>query len=73
MSTNTVHLHRVLAAKPERVYRAFLDCDAMAKWLPPNGYTCGSYQADAKVGGTYKMSFYKLYHSKEHVIWWRIP
>lgn len=57
MSTNTVHLHRVLAAKPEKVYRAFLDCDAMAKWLPPNGYTCRVHHMDAKVGGTYKMSF----------------
>ena len=57
MSTNTVHLHRVLTAKPEKVYRAFLDRDAMAKWLPPNGYTCSVHHMDAKVGGTYKMSF----------------
>ena len=57
MSTNTVHLHRVLTAKPEKIYRAFLDRDAMAKWLPPNGYTCSVHQMDAKVGGTYKMSF----------------
>lgn len=57
MSTNTVHLHRVLTANPEKVYRAFLDPDAMAKWLPPNGYTCRVHHMDAKVGGTYKMSF----------------
>ena len=57
MSTNTVHLHRVLTAKPEKIYRAFLDHDAMAKWLPPNGYTCSVHHMDAKVGGTYKMSF----------------
>ena len=57
MSTNTVHLHRVLTAKPEKIYRAFLDRHAMAKWLPPNGYTCSVHHMDAKVGGTYKMSF----------------
>ncbi|HEX6378838.1 MAG TPA: SRPBCC family protein [Nitrososphaeraceae archaeon] len=57
MSTNTVNLHRVLAAKPEKVYRAFLDPDAMAKWLPPNGFTCRVHHMQAKVGGTYKMSF----------------
>ena len=55
--TNTVRLHRVLRAKPERVYRAFLDPDAMAKWMPPNGFTGKVHQIDAKVGGTYKMSF----------------
>ena len=57
MPTNTVHLHRVLTAKPEKIYRAFLDRNAMAKWLPPNGYTCSVHHMDAKVGGTYKMSF----------------
>ena len=57
MSTNTVRLHRVLRASPERVYRAFLDPDAMAKWLPPNGFTGKVHQMDANVGGTYKMSF----------------
>jgi uncharacterized protein YndB with AHSA1/START domain len=57
MSTGTVKLHRVLSAPPERVYRAFLDADAMAKWLPPHGFTCKVHQLDAKVGGTYKMSF----------------
>ena len=57
MSTNTVHLHRVIAANPEKIYRAFVDRDAMAKWLPPDGYTCSVHHMDAKVGGTYKMSF----------------
>src|SRR6188472_4345365 len=57
MQTNTVKLHRVLRATPERVYRAFIDPDAMAKWLPPNGFTGKVHQMDAKVGGTYKMSF----------------
>lgn len=57
MTTNTVRLHRVLRATPERVYRAFLDADAMAKWLPPNGFTGKVHQIDAKVDGTYKMSF----------------
>jgi uncharacterized protein YndB with AHSA1/START domain len=57
MSTNTVHLHRVLTAKPEKIYRAFLDPDAMAKWLPPNGFTCRVHHIDPKVGGIYKMSF----------------
>jgi uncharacterized protein YndB with AHSA1/START domain len=57
MSTNTVNLHRVLAAKPEKIYRAFLNPDAMAKWLPPNGFTCRVHHMQAKVGGTYKMSF----------------
>jgi uncharacterized protein YndB with AHSA1/START domain len=54
---NTVRLHRVLRATPERIYRAFLDPDAMAKWLPPNGFTGRVHHLDAKVGGTYKMSF----------------
>jgi len=57
MPTGTVRLHRVLRTKPERVYRAFLDADAMAKWLPPYGFTCKVHHMDAKVGGTYKMSF----------------
>ena len=57
MPTGTIRLHRVLRAKPERVYRAFLDADAMAKWLPPYGFTCKVHHMDAKVGGTYKMSF----------------
>ncbi|HEV2845508.1 MAG TPA: SRPBCC family protein [Thermoanaerobaculia bacterium] len=57
MSTNTVQLHRVLRATPERVYRAFLDAGAMVKWLPPNGFTGKVHHLDATVGGTYKMSF----------------
>ncbi|MGZ5672479.1 MAG: SRPBCC family protein [Burkholderiales bacterium] len=57
MTTNTVRLHRVLRARPERVYKAFLDADAVAKWLPPYGFTCKVHQLDAKVGGTHRMSF----------------
>src|SRR3954470_4681462 len=57
MSINTIRLHRVLRAAPERVYQAFLDPDAMAKWLPPNGFTGKVHHMDAKVGGAYKMSF----------------
>jgi uncharacterized protein YndB with AHSA1/START domain len=57
MTTNTVRLHRVLRARPERIYKAFLDADAMAKWLPPYGFTCKVHQLDAKVGGTHRMSF----------------
>jgi uncharacterized protein YndB with AHSA1/START domain len=57
MGTNTIRLHRVLKAPPERVYKAFLDADAMAKWLPPHGFTCRVHHMDAKVGGTFKMSF----------------
>src|SRR3954463_1206085 len=57
MTDNSVRLHRVLRASPERIYRAFLDADAMAKWLPPNGFTGKVHHMDAKVGGTYKMSF----------------
>ncbi len=56
-SSNTVRLHRVLAAPPEKVYRAFLDHDAMARWLPPNGFYAKVYEAEAKVGGKYRMSF----------------
>ena len=57
MPTGTVRLHRVLRAKPEKVYRAFLDAAAMAKWLPPYGFTCKVQHMDARVGGTFKMSF----------------
>ena len=57
MSTGTVRLHRVLKTKPERIYRAFLDADAMAKWLPPYGFTCTVHHMDAKVGGGFRMSF----------------
>jgi uncharacterized protein YndB with AHSA1/START domain len=57
MAANTVRLHRVLRTKPERVYRAFLDADAMAKWLPPNGFTGKVHELEARVGGRYRMSF----------------
>ena len=57
MSTGTVKLHRILRAKPEKVYRAFLDAAAMAKWLPPYGFTCTVQHLDARVGGSFKMSF----------------
>jgi uncharacterized protein YndB with AHSA1/START domain len=57
MPTQTIHLHRVLRATPERVYRAFLDPDALAKWLPPHGFTCKVQHLDARVGGSYRMTF----------------
>ena len=57
MSTHTIRLHRVLRAPPERVYRAFLDADALAKWLPPHGFTAKVHALDARVGGRYRMSF----------------
>jgi uncharacterized protein YndB with AHSA1/START domain len=53
----TVRLHRVLTTKPDKLYRAFIEADALAKWLPPNGFTCTVHHLDAKVGGTFKMSF----------------
>ena len=57
MATNTVRLHRVLRAPPARVYRAFLNAEAMAKWIPPNGFTCTVHHMEARVGGTFRMSF----------------
>lgn len=57
MTTNTIQLHRVLKTTPEKIYRAFLDADATAKWLPPYGFTCKVHQLEARVGGSYKMSF----------------
>ena len=63
---NTVRLHRVLRATPERIYRSFLDPDAMAKWLPPNGFTGRVHHLDAKVGGTYKMSFTNFTTGESH-------
>ena len=66
MSANTIRLHRVLTAKTERVYRAFLDADAMTKWLPPNGFTGKVHHIDAKVGGTYRMSFTNFSTGKSH-------
>jgi uncharacterized protein YndB with AHSA1/START domain len=66
VSTNTIRLHRVLRATPERIYRAFIDADAMAKWLPPNGFTGKVHQMDARVGGGYKMSFTNFTTGKSH-------
>jgi uncharacterized protein YndB with AHSA1/START domain len=63
---NTVQLHRVFATKPEKVYRAFLEKDAMTKWLPPNGFTCKVQHMDAKVGGKFKMSFRNFTTGNEH-------
>jgi len=63
---NTVRLHRVLRSTPDRVYRAFLDPEAMAKWLPPNGFTGKVHQMDARVGGTYRMSFTNFTSGKSH-------
>lgn len=60
MTTGTVRLHRVLRTKPEKLYRAFLEPDAMAKWIPPFGFTCKVHHMDAKVGGTFKMSFHNF-------------
>ena len=64
--TNSVRLHRVLRAKPERVYRAFIDPDAMAKWLPPHGFTGKVHHMDATVGGTYRMSFTNFNTGSSH-------
>src|SRR5215213_6551613 len=66
MATNTVRLHRVLRARPERIYRAFLDADAMAKWLPPNGFTGKVHELDARVGGRYRMSFTNFTNGASH-------
>jgi uncharacterized protein YndB with AHSA1/START domain len=64
--SNTIRLHRVLRASPEKIYRAFLDADALAKWLPPNGFTCKVHHLDAKVGGTHKMSFTNFSTGNSH-------
>jgi len=66
MSTGTVRLQRVLCAPPERIYRAFLDPDAMSKWLPPHGFTGKVHHMDARVGGTYRMSFSNLSNGHSH-------
>jgi uncharacterized protein YndB with AHSA1/START domain len=66
MPTGTVRLHRVLTAPPERVYRAFLDPDALAKWLPPHGFTGKVHHMDARVGGSYKMSFTNFSANQSH-------
>ena len=63
---STVRLHRVLATSPEKVYRAFLEADAMAKWLPPNGFTCTVHHFDLKVGGGFKMSFRNFTNGQSH-------
>ena len=65
-NTNTIRLHRVLKAPPERVYRAFLDAGAICKWMPPNGFTCQVHHLEAKVGGTYKMSFTNFTTGNSH-------
>ena len=66
MSTNTVRLHRVISAPADRLYRAFLDADAMAKWLPPNGFTGKVHQMDATVGGNWRMSFTNFSSGHSH-------
>ena len=66
MSTHTIRLHRVLRAPPERVYRAFLDADALSKWMAPNGFTGKVHHIDAKVGGTFKMSFTNFTTGSSH-------
>jgi len=66
MSTNTVNLHRVIAANPEKIYRAFLNPDALARWMPPNGFTGKVHHMEAKVGGTFKMSFTNFTTEKSH-------
>src|ERR1700693_4207989 len=63
---NTVRLHRVLATRPEKVYRAFLEADALAKWLPPNGFACTVHHLEAKIGGTFKMAFRNFTTGKSH-------
>jgi uncharacterized protein YndB with AHSA1/START domain len=63
---NSVHLHRVLAAQPDKVYRAFLEPDALAKWLPPNGFACTVHKLEAEVGGSYRMSFRNFTTSQTH-------
>jgi uncharacterized protein YndB with AHSA1/START domain len=64
--TGTVRLHRVFSSKPEKVYRAFLDADAMAKWLPPYGFTCHVHHLEPMVGGTFRMSFTNFTTGKSH-------
>ena len=63
---NTVRLHRVMTTRPDKVYRAFLEPDTLAKWLPPDGYACAVHQLDAKVGGSYRMSFRNFTTGKSH-------
>src|SRR3954449_8432540 len=63
---NTIRLHRVLATSPEKVYRAFIEADALAKWLPPNGFACTVHHLEARVGGTFKMSFRNFTTGNSH-------
>ena len=63
---NSVHLHRVLATRPEKIYRAFVEADALAKWLPPNGFVCTVHHLEPKAGGTFKMSFRNFTTGKSH-------
>lgn len=63
---NTVRLHRVLATTPEKIYRAFIEADALAKWLPPNGFTCSVHHFEPSVGGTFKMSFRNFTTGQSH-------
>ena len=73
MSTNTVRLHRVLRATPERIYRAFLDADAMAKWLPPNGFTGRVHHLDAKSRWRLQDVVHELHHRPQPLFWRRVP
>nr|WKF61879.1 hypothetical protein HUO10_006411 [Paraburkholderia busanensis] len=66
MTTGTVQLHRVLRATPERIYRAFLEADAIARWLPPYGFTCRVHHMEVQVGGTYQMSFHNFGNGHSH-------
>lgn len=66
MNTHTIHLHRVLCAKPELVYKAFLNADALARWLPPNGFVCEVHEFDGRVGGRFKMSFIQFATGHSH-------
>lgn len=63
---NTIRLHRVLATSPQKIYRAFIEADALAKWLPPNGFACSVHHFEGKVGGTFKMSFRNFTTSESH-------
>jgi len=66
MSDRTVRLHRILRSKPEKVYRAFIEAGAMAKWIPPYGFTCTVHHMDARVGGTFRMSFHNFSSGRGH-------
>jgi uncharacterized protein YndB with AHSA1/START domain len=69
---NTVRLHRIVATRPEKIYRAFIEPDAMAKWLPPNGFTCTVHHMDPKAGGSYRMSFPEFHHRPGSHVQWRV-